>query len=73
MKAENPSACVMVNYKLWKSTITSYLNIVTCYATEDTFRIVNSFVTIPITRNYIHSQLFLTLCHIYTAYNHTRS
>jgi hypothetical protein len=29
--------------------------------------------TIPITRNYIHSQLFLTLCHIHTAYNHTRS
>jgi hypothetical protein len=25
------------------------------------------------TRNYIHSQLFLTLCHIYTANNHTRS
>jgi hypothetical protein len=25
------------------------------------------------TRNYIHSQLFITLCHIYTAYNHTRS
>jgi hypothetical protein len=25
------------------------------------------------TRNYIHSQLFLRLCHIYTAYNHTRS
>jgi hypothetical protein len=25
------------------------------------------------TSNYIHSQLFLTLCHIYTAYNHTRS
>jgi hypothetical protein len=47
--------------------------IVPCYATEDTVRIVNSFITIPITRNYIHSQLFLTLCHIYTAYNHTRS
>jgi hypothetical protein len=25
------------------------------------------------THNYSHSQLFLTLCHIYTAYNHTRS
>jgi hypothetical protein len=25
------------------------------------------------TRNYNHSQLFLTLCHIYTAYNHTPS
>jgi hypothetical protein len=24
------------------------------------------------TRNYIHTQLFLTLCHIYTAYNLTR-
>jgi hypothetical protein len=45
----------------------------TCYATEDTVRIVNWFITIPIRRNYIHSQLFITLCHIYTAYNHTRS
>jgi hypothetical protein len=25
------------------------------------------------TRNYIHSQLFITLCHLYTAYNLTRS
>jgi hypothetical protein len=31
------------------------------------------FITISITRNYNHSQLFITLCHIYTAYNHTRS
>jgi hypothetical protein len=45
----------------------------TCYATEDTVRIVNSLITIPITSNYIHSQLFFTLCHIYTAYSHTRS
>jgi hypothetical protein len=45
----------------------------TCYATEDAVRIVNSFITIPITRNYNHSQLFITLCHIYTAYNRTRS
>jgi hypothetical protein len=40
------------------------------YATENTVRIVTSFITIPITRNYIHSQLFLTLLHMYTAYNH---
>jgi hypothetical protein len=43
---------------------------VTCYATEDAGRIVNWFITIPITRNCIHSQLFLTLLHMYTAYNH---
>jgi hypothetical protein len=47
--------------------------VVPCYDTEDAVRVVNSFITIPITRNYNHSQLFLTLCHIYTAYNHTRS
>jgi hypothetical protein len=50
-----------------------WLQVVPCYATEDAVQIVNSFITIPITRNYNHSQLFLTLCHIYTAYNHTRS
>jgi hypothetical protein len=44
--------------------------VVPCYAIEDAFRIVNSFITIPITRNYIHSQLFLTLLHVYTAYIH---
>jgi hypothetical protein len=44
-----------------------------CYATEDAVRIVNLFITIQITRNYIYSQLFLTLCHIYIAYNHIRS
>jgi hypothetical protein len=44
--------------------------IVPCYSTEDTVRIVNSFITIPITRNYIHLQLFLTLLHMYTAYIH---
>jgi hypothetical protein len=38
----------------------------TCHATEDTLRIVNSFITIPITRNYNHSQLFLTLLRVYT-------
>jgi hypothetical protein len=47
--------------------------IVPCYSTEDAVRIGTSFISIPITRNYIHSQLFLTLCHIYTAYNHTHS
>jgi hypothetical protein len=31
----------------------------TCYSTEDVVRIVNLFITIPVTRNYIHSQLFL--------------
>jgi hypothetical protein len=45
----------------------------TCYATEDTVRIVNSFITILITRNYNHSQLFLTLLHVYTIIILTRS
>jgi hypothetical protein len=35
-------------------------------------RLLIGLFTIPTTHNYIHSQLFLTLCHIYTAYNHTR-
>jgi hypothetical protein len=47
--------------------------IVPCYSTEDALRIGNSLIIIPITRNYNHSQLLLTLSHIYTAYNHTRS
>jgi hypothetical protein len=38
----------------------------TCYATEDAVRIVTSFISIPITRNYNHSQLFLTLLRVYT-------
>jgi hypothetical protein len=47
--------------------------IVPCYSTEDTVRIVNSFITIPITRNYIHSQLFLALLRVYTIIILTRS
>jgi hypothetical protein len=35
------------------------------------FRLLIGLITIPITRNNNHSQLFITLCHIYTAYNHT--
>jgi hypothetical protein len=38
----------------------------TCYTTGDAVRIVNPFITIPITRNYNHSQLFLTLLRVYT-------
>jgi hypothetical protein len=45
--------------------------IVQCFATEDAGQIVNSFYLKSHTRNYNHSQLFLTLCHIYTAYNLT--
>jgi hypothetical protein len=33
----------------------------TCFVTEDAVRIGNSFITIPITRHYNYSQLFLTL------------
>jgi hypothetical protein len=45
--------------------------VVLCYATEDAVQIGNCFITIRTTRNYNHSQLFITLCHIYTAYSHT--
>jgi hypothetical protein len=41
--------------------------------TEDTVRIVNPFITNPITRNDYHIQLFLTPLHMYTAYDHKRS
>jgi hypothetical protein len=44
--------------------------VVQCFTTEDAVRIITSFILISITRNYIHSQLFLTLLHMYTAYNH---
>jgi hypothetical protein len=40
--------------------------IVPYYSTEDAVRIGNSFITIPITRNYNHSQLFLSLFRVYT-------
>jgi hypothetical protein len=48
-------------------------NIVTCYATEDAVRIVNSSITIPITRNYNHSQLSLMLLRVYTIIIFARS
>jgi hypothetical protein len=40
--------------------------LVPCYSTEDSVRIGNSFITIPNTRNYNHSQLCLTLLCVYT-------
>jgi hypothetical protein len=43
----------------------------TCYAIEDAVRIVNLFIYNLHVRNYNHSQLFITLCHICTAYNLT--
>jgi hypothetical protein len=52
--------------------------IVPCYSAEDAGQIINSFYLqlqslTPLlhVRNYNHSQLFLNLCHIYTAYNLT--
>jgi hypothetical protein len=45
--------------------------VVPCYATEDAGQIVNWFICNLHVRNYNHTQLFLTLCHIYTAYNLT--
>jgi hypothetical protein len=41
--------------------------------TEDAVQIVNSFITISITGNYNHSQLFLTLLCVYTIIILTRS
>jgi hypothetical protein len=38
--------------------------IVPCYSTEDTVRIVNSFITIPITRNYNHN--YFLRCYAFT-------
>jgi hypothetical protein len=50
--------------------------VVPCYATEDTVRIVNSFITIPITRNYNHNYFLrcatftqVTIIHV-RDYNH---
>jgi hypothetical protein len=40
---------------------------------ETPFRLLISLLQSSPTRNYNHSQLCITLCHIYTAYNHTRS
>jgi hypothetical protein len=45
-------------------------NIVQCYATEDAGRIVNWPYYNLHPRNYNHSQLFLTLLHVYTIYKH---
>jgi hypothetical protein len=55
-------------------SLTTYDHQLYVLATEDAVRIVNSFITI-FTHTWLHSlrQLFLTLCHIYTAYNRTRS
>jgi hypothetical protein len=50
-----------------------WTSVVQCYAAEDTVRIVNSFITITITRNYNHSHLFLTLLRVYTNIILTRS
>jgi hypothetical protein len=47
--------------------------VVPCYSTEDAVRIGNSFITIPITRNYNHSQLFLMLLRVYTIVLRTHS
>jgi hypothetical protein len=38
----------------------------TRYSTEDAVRIDNSFIKIPITRHYNHSQLSITLLRVYT-------
>jgi hypothetical protein len=45
----------------------------TVLRTEDAVRIGNSFITIPITRNYNYPQLFLSLLRIYTIIILTRS
>jgi hypothetical protein len=53
-----------------RSLLTTYC---THYSTEDAIRIGNSFVTIPITRHYNHSQLSITLLRVYTIIILTRS
>jgi hypothetical protein len=40
--------------------------ILPCYSTEDAVPIGNFFITIPITHNYDHTQLFLMLLRVYT-------
>jgi hypothetical protein len=45
----------------------------TRYSTEDAVRMGKSFITIPITRNYNHTQLFLTLLRVYKIIILTRS
>jgi hypothetical protein len=47
--------------------------LVPCISTEDTVWIGNSFITIPITLNYNHSQLSLTLLRVCTIIILTRS
>jgi hypothetical protein len=48
--------------------------IVPCYDTEDTVPIGNSFITIQITRNYNHSQLFLNaVTHVHSLQSLIRS
>jgi hypothetical protein len=46
-------------------------NSCTCYATEDAIQIVNWFITLPITRNYIHSQLFIRLSPLHSLQSYT--
>jgi hypothetical protein len=45
----------------------------TRYSTGDAVRIGNPFITIPVTSNYNHTQLFLTLLRVYTIIILTRS
>jgi hypothetical protein len=45
---------------IWPVLLANY----TGYATEDAVRIVDSFISIPITRSYNHTQLLLTLLHV---------
>jgi hypothetical protein len=40
------------------------------YSTQDAVRIGNPFITIPVARNDNHTQLFIALCYLYTAYKH---
>jgi hypothetical protein len=61
-------------YKQWNLLMKKAdgYNIVTCYATEDTVRIGTSFISIPITRNYIHLQLFLyAVSHLHSLQSYT--
>jgi hypothetical protein len=63
---------IIIMYNVW-GTWPVLNTSCTCNATEDTVRIVNWFYYNLNHTNYNHSQLSITLCHIYTAYNHTPS
>jgi hypothetical protein len=64
--------CFNILWRFMGYLITSDHQLYRVLIFETPFGLLIRYITIPITRNYNYSQLFITLCHIYTAYNHTR-